>query len=607
MTQSQKRGYKKEGASRAAGVDGAEFSRVRSADRTLDLLELLAARGAGAGFNEIADALELPRSSLSTLLRTLTTRRYVTRTSDGKRFRLGQKVLDLSAGYRHDGNRLDAAVQAMRNLARQTGEAAQVAVLDGAEAVYVAAESGPRTLLAAVPPGRRIPARSTAIGRCLLAGLNEEELDALFGEKPEQPAPRASGPTFDLKRELDQVRRLGFAYDVEESVAGLHCVAAPVNDASGRTLAALAVLIPQSQFEEGQLAQLPALVMAAAREASEESQNRPEAGKRAPTGVWRPRRVKIAWSMATFRVQAYQIIYRTVERICAEMGADVIWTHAKEDDVKQSVDVASLLSERPDVILIHPVHTVIADQLFARVEQAGVPAIAFQRPPRSMHVEFFVGGSTYQQGRITMAAVASALKGEGGVAMIQGDPYEDNARNLAQGVYDELAAHRGMRLVADQASPSWSADKARRIAEQMLEEHAREIKAFIVGNDDMAGTVAEALASRRLTRKVILVGGDGDMLALERIRAGQQYGTAFQDWVELARGALRFAISVARGEVIRHQLQRRRVLYNPPGAPVFVRDMPYTFVDRTNLNVLEQFWNKALSQGLPDAARSAES
>ncbi|MCI0393232.1 MAG: substrate-binding domain-containing protein [Acidobacteria bacterium] len=598
MARSQKQRGKKEGATSAARAGEFDFSRVRSADRTLDLLELLAARGAGVGFNEMMEALELPRSSLSTLLRTLTTRRYVTRTNDGKRFRLGSKVLDLSAGYRHNGAPLEAAVQSMRNLARQTGEASQVAVLDGAEAVYVAAESGPRTMLAATPPGRRAPARSNAIGRCLLAGLSDDELDALFSEELSQPESGAFGLGFDLKRELDQVRRLGYACDAEESAAGLHCVAAPVKDAGGRTIAALALLIPQSQFDERQVARLAGLVMDAAMEASEEAQNRHEAGKQA--GVWRPGRVRVAWSMATFRVQAFQVIHRTVEQICAEMGADVMWTHAKEDATKQSMDVAGLLSAEPDVILIHPAHSVVADQLFAMAEQAGVPAIAFQRPARSTHVEFFVGGDTYQQGRMTMAAVASALGGQGSLVMIQGDPYEDNARNLAQGVYDELAGRRGLRLVADQASPSWSREKARIIAEQMLDEHGKEIKAFIVGNDDMAGSVAEALAARRLTRKVILVGGDGDLQALERIRAGQQHGTAFQDWMDLAREALRFALSVARGEVKRDQLLRRRILYNPPGAPVFVRNMPYTFVDRTNMTALEQFWARALGGKFPE-------
>jgi len=121
MTRSQKQRRQKEGAPSAARAGEFEFSRVRSADRALDLLELLAARGEGVGFNEMLEALELPRSSLSTLLRTLTTRRYVTRTNDGKRFRLGSKVLDLSAGYRHNGNPLEVAVQAMRSLARQTG------------------------------------------------------------------------------------------------------------------------------------------------------------------------------------------------------------------------------------------------------------------------------------------------------------------------------------------------------------------------------------------------------------------------------------------------------------------------------------------------------
>ncbi|MEJ7708755.1 MAG: substrate-binding domain-containing protein [Pyrinomonadaceae bacterium] len=151
----------------------------------------------------------------------------------------------------------------------------------------------------------------------------------------------------------------------------------------------------------------------------------------------------------------------------------------------------------------------------------------------------------------------------------------------------------GIRLLADQPSPSWSREKAQQIAEAMLREHNTRIKAFIVANDDMAGGVAEVLEAHGLSGEVILVGGDGDLQALERIKAGKQHGTAFQNWMELASETLRFAIDVAQGQVDRDKLQRRRILHNPPGAAVYVKELPYTFVDDTNVGLLEDFWTTA--------------
>lgn len=571
------------------------FRPVRTTDRTLDLLELLAERAEGISFNDIASRLSLPKSSLSGLLRTLTARRYVARTNDGRRFRLGSKVLDLSVSYLHDGNQLEAVEQAMRRLAREVGEAAHVAVLDAADVIYVAVESSLHSMRISSALGRRLPAHATAVGKSLLATLSDDEIDHRLSAKLSQRTPRTITSLSVLKREIAQIRRLGYAYDAEEFAAGLHCVAAPVLDENGRAIASIGVSIPRARLEDVGITRIPSAVLAVAKEMSRTAF--PAAGM-----LWQPRRVKVAWSMASIHVQAYQIIYHTVEKISAQMKTDVIWCDAKDDAVKQTVDVASLLALKPDVILIHPVHAVESEQLFAQAEESHVRAITFQRPVRSSNIEFFVGGDTYQQGIMTTAYVARALHGKGGIVMIQGDPYDDNARNLAQGTYDKLREYPGISLLADQPSPSWSREKAQRIAEAMLREHDKKIKAFIVANDDMAEGVAEVLETHGLSGEVILVGGDGDLQALERIKAGKQHGTAFQNWMELASETLRFAVDVAQGQVERGKLQRRRILHNPPGAAVYVKELPYTFVDNTNVGLLEDFWETALNKVLPELA-----
>jgi ABC-type sugar transport system substrate-binding protein len=142
----------------------------------------------------------------------------------------------------------------------------------------------------------------------------------------------------------------------------------------------------------------------------------------------------------------------------------------------------------------------------------------------------------------------------------------------------------------------WSPLRARELAEAVLQDRGATLAAFMVANDDMAGGVAEALEARGLARKVVLVGGDGDLDGLQRIRTGVQHGTAFQNWIALARETLRFAIAVARGEVDRSQLQHRSIFYSPPGPPAYVVDLPYVFVDQQTLGPLEQLWADVLRQ-----------
>jgi hypothetical protein len=84
------------------------------------------------------------------------------------------------------------------------------------------------------------------------------------------------------------------------------------------------------------------------------------------------------------------------------------------------------------------------------------------------------------------------------------------------------------------------------------------------------------------------------------MRAGTQHGTAFQNWIALARETLDFAIAVARRSVDRTLLQRRSIFHSPPGPLVYVKELPYVFVGDDDLQPLERFWAEALATVLPD-------
>jgi DNA-binding IclR family transcriptional regulator/ABC-type xylose transport system substrate-binding protein len=568
------------------------FQPVLSADRTLDLLELLARNKVGISFNDIQHELDLPKSSLSGLLRTLTARHYVTRTADGRQFRLGIKALELSSGFLQDGNLLEAATKAMRRLAQEIGETVFVAVRDRSEVIYMAAEYSDHSVRLDLNLGQRFPAYACAAGKSLLATLPEEDFDQLISPHLAPRTPRTITSRAELKRELALCRPLGYTYSVGEFENGLHSVAAPVYDKDGQAIASLEVAIPAARLDEASMPAKVSALLDAAKQASQSSYG---------TGnPWRPGRVKVAWSMATFYHQSYQIMYRTVQNLSPEYNADIIWTDGKETPVKQAIDVASLLSLKPDVIIIHPSHAILAEKLFALAAREGIPAINFQRPVRSQNFDFFIGGNTYLQGRRSVSYVAGILDGQGRIAMIQGDPYNDNARNLAQGAYDELRLYPNLLLVGDQPCSFWSRERAAELARTMLRDANGKIDAFIVANDDMAGGVAEVLTACNLAGKVILVGGDGDLDALERLRSGIQHGTAFQDWMALAHETLRFAVEVAHDKIDHSKLDHTSIFYNPPGPPVYVKNLPYTFVDRSNMQLLESFWTEALRTALPE-------
>jgi len=584
----------------ASPSTGRAGTAVKSADRSLALLEFLAARPDGATFAELALALALPRSSAHGLLHTLIARGYVeladpTAERD-RRYRLGLRLAELSAGYYRGHGALAHARAAVGQLARQTGETCHLVVLDGTEAVYLHAEESQHHVRLTSPVGRRLPARLTAAGKALLAGLSDAEVGRRFAE--------ASAESLDaLLRELDEVRTLGHAHDVERVFPGVHCVAAPVRDAAGAHVAALSVSIPTPRLDDTRLAELARRVAAAAALVSESPTpsavptlpalpalpalpGLPTLPTLPPPVKAEPRRVRIGWAMAEMRHAFFSIIRREALAIAGAAGAELIWTNAATDETKQACDVAHLLDRGVDVLVLHPVHTLRADALFRAAAGRGVPSICFRRPARSDAFTLFAGGDTTREGEQQAEWVARALGGEGSVVILEGDPFNDNARNIAEGSRRALARHPRLRVVADEVCADWSDAVAERIAAGILA-GGDTVDAFVCANDGLARGAIAALDARGMAGKMLVVGGDGESRAVELIRRGSQHATLFHDPLALARETLHAALALGHGTLDVSRLPRRSPAVSPPSRPVPVVDVPFRLVTRENVGELE--------------------
>jgi IclR family acetate operon transcriptional repressor len=103
------------------------------------------------------------------------------------------------------------------------------------------------------------------MGKVLLAWLPAAERERLLGgRRLERLTPASITDPRRLERELEQVRRRGFALDNEEAFPGIRCVAAPLRDREGRALAAVSVTVPAQRMGPRRQAQLKSWVMDAA-------------------------------------------------------------------------------------------------------------------------------------------------------------------------------------------------------------------------------------------------------------------------------------------------------------------------------------------------------
>lgn len=209
------------------------------------ILELLTGAEKPMTASEIGLALGYPRSSLHGLLQTLTKRHWLELVDSERAYALGIRTWEAGHTYLRAINLADRALPFMQRLCDRLDETIQLAVLDGRFNVYVGKVTGTQRLVLASEIGRRLQAHATGLGKALLAGLSDGELARLFeGVKLERFTEHTVRDFAALRREVEAIRRRGYATDDEEYTIGVRCVAAPIRDSSGAVVAAMSVSVP---------------------------------------------------------------------------------------------------------------------------------------------------------------------------------------------------------------------------------------------------------------------------------------------------------------------------------------------------------------------------
>jgi IclR family transcriptional regulator, KDG regulon repressor len=261
---------------------------VNEARRTLSsvgnaarLLKQFSSNERELGVTELAGRLGIGKSTVHRLLATLQAEQFVEQDPESGRYRLGLAIFELGAAASASTTLHQAVLMPMAALRVRTGETVHAAVLDGRQVVYVERLESPHTLRLFLEVGRRNDAHSTATGKCLLAHLDEARLTQLLdGWQLAAKTPHTVTDPTELRQQLRQVRKQGYAHNLHESEVGILSVAAPIRDARGETIAALGVAGPAPRME-GTLDNITRGVVEAAAMAS----RRYQASERGPTVV----------------------------------------------------------------------------------------------------------------------------------------------------------------------------------------------------------------------------------------------------------------------------------------------------------------------------------
>ncbi|GII21601.1 IclR family transcriptional regulator [Planosporangium mesophilum] len=213
---------------------------VQSLERGLAVIRAFDADNPELTLSEVARATGLTRAAARRFLHTLVSLGYMR--TDGRRFALRPKILELGYAYLSSQSLPEVAAPHLEQLVEKVHESSSVSVLDGDEVVYVARVPTKRIMTVAISVGTRFPAFATSMGRVLLAGQSDDWLDGYLLSAELRPlTPRTVADPARLRTELLRIRRDGWAVVDQELEEGLRSVAAPIRDAEGRVVAAVNV------------------------------------------------------------------------------------------------------------------------------------------------------------------------------------------------------------------------------------------------------------------------------------------------------------------------------------------------------------------------------
>lgn len=221
---------------------------VESVRRALRVLRCFGLERPELGVTEIARQLGMHKSTVHRLLTTLQEEGFVHQV-DGSRYRLGWRLFELGVSVPAWQAIRQPVLRALESLVHQTGETAHLAILDEGEVLYVEKVEAMRSLRMPSAVGRRVPVHCTALGKVLMAGLEDHALLPLIYSAPLQAFTKNTITDPErLRAEIADVRRDGHAVDHEEIEDGLMCVGGPVVDDAGTACAAVSISGPSSRI-----------------------------------------------------------------------------------------------------------------------------------------------------------------------------------------------------------------------------------------------------------------------------------------------------------------------------------------------------------------------
>jgi DNA-binding IclR family transcriptional regulator len=224
---------------------------IKSSKTSFRIIQLIQEHN-GAKLSEVSEKIDKSKSSVHNHLDTLCEMGYVTKA--GSKYDIGLRFLEHGIYARQQRPLYEVAKPELEKLAEETGELVNLLVEEHGKGIYLARMRGENAVNVDVQTGTQVYLHGTALGKAILAFLSDSEVDWILDR---HGMPQLTETTItdreELNEELEQVRERGMAFDDEERLAGMQCVAVPVLNRENHPVGSLSIAVPTRRMADDPL------------------------------------------------------------------------------------------------------------------------------------------------------------------------------------------------------------------------------------------------------------------------------------------------------------------------------------------------------------------
>jgi IclR family KDG regulon transcriptional repressor len=239
---------------------------VRTVDRALDILLCFSRQTPELTMTQIAELVEINKSTVHRILGTLEERRFVERDATTGAYKPGPSLLQIAYLAIEYNDLCRLAGPFMHRLVEQYRETTTLGELDGLEVLYLDVIESPQRVKLAAATGQRLPAFCTASGKAILAFAQDELVQRVL----ESPLPQYTSNTLHspeaLLADLHQIREQGFAISLQEFEEGINAVAAPILGLNDQPIASVAVAGPSYRLTREHMVEIGTYIQVVAHD-----------------------------------------------------------------------------------------------------------------------------------------------------------------------------------------------------------------------------------------------------------------------------------------------------------------------------------------------------